>query len=569
VRSRAGSLLGALVAVFVLVTGCTGTPPVPVVTTPVAPVSPGISTDLGEIIVGMDSVAGGYNPHKVADQSAITSAMANLMLPSVFRPAADGTEQLDRTLMVSADVTNSKPYTVTYRLRGDASWSDGAPVAAEDFVYLWEQLRGVQGVVDAAGYRLIANITAREAGKVVEVTFTQPYPGWRTLFADLLPAHLLKDAPGGWASALADSFPATAGPFSVKTMDVGRGEIILQRNDRYWETPALAERLVLRRGDQTDLVDALRTKHEHVVMASTDAVGVEQLKALGSAVKIFTVPRPTVASVLLRPEGPELSDSHVRSAIAAFLDRNALIAAGTGGGPSARLRADALVLAPSRGDYKPTIPAAKWPAVKDVSGAEGLLTQAGYTKTSGVWLKNGRPLDVTVAAPADNEPYQKMAQELQRELSAVGVQVRLISPTAEQLVTQLAMPVPPGQTTNTDGAIDIALLPRPAGGDPAAVLADDFGCMRTGESAQYTPANLAGYCDTGQQAAIDAALTGAILLPDTLSQLEPQLWRDAVVIPLYQESESLAIRPEMSGVGVGAPLAGPFSGVVGWHRTGS
>jgi ABC-type oligopeptide transport system substrate-binding subunit len=111
------------------------------------------------------------------------------------------------------------------------------------------------------------------------------------------------------------------------------------------------------------------------------------------------------------------------------------------------------------------------------------------------------------------------------------------------------------------------LLPRPAGGDPAAVLADDFGCMRSGESAQYTPANLAGYCDTGQQAAIDAALTGATLLPDTLSQLEPQLWRDAIVIPLYQESDSLAVRPEMSGVGVGAPLAGPFSGADGWQRT--
>jgi ABC-type oligopeptide transport system substrate-binding subunit len=135
-------------------------------------------------------------------------------------------------------------------------------------------------------------------------------------------------------------------------------------------------------------------------------------------------------------------------------------------------------------------------------------------------------------------------------------------------VTQLATPVPQGQVSNTEGAVDIALLPRPAGGDPAAVLADDFGCTRTGESAQYTPANLAGYCDTGNQPAIDAALTGASLLPDTLGQLEPRLWRDAVVIPLYQESDTLAIRPEMSGVGVGAPLAGPFSGVTGWHRTG-
>ena len=50
--------------------------------------------------------------------------------------------------MLSAEVTKAEPYTVTYRLRGDASWSDSAPIAAEDFVYLWEHMRDAPGVVD-------------------------------------------------------------------------------------------------------------------------------------------------------------------------------------------------------------------------------------------------------------------------------------------------------------------------------------------------------------------------------------------------------------------------------------
>ena len=82
---------------------------------------------------------------------------------------------------------------------------------AEDFVYLRNQMSSQPGVIDPAGYRLISGITARDNAKTITVTFAKPYPGWRSLFADLLPAHLLKDAPGGFANGLNDSFPATAG----------------------------------------------------------------------------------------------------------------------------------------------------------------------------------------------------------------------------------------------------------------------------------------------------------------------------------------------------------------------
>src|SRR5882724_6211444 len=108
-------------------------------------------------------------------------------------------------------------------------------------------MRDEPGTLDSAGYRLISDIKADQGGKVVQVTFSAPYPGWRSLFNSLLPAHLLKDAPGGWDQVLESGFPATAGPFSIKQLDVTRGEIALERNERYWATPAIVESLILRR----------------------------------------------------------------------------------------------------------------------------------------------------------------------------------------------------------------------------------------------------------------------------------------------------------------------------------
>ncbi len=236
--------------------------------------------DTGEVVVGVSTLAGGYNPHDIADQSAITTALADLLLPSAFRPGPDGVPQLDRTVMSSASVTNADPYTVTYRIRSDASWSDAAPIAAEDFVYLWQQITGNPGAVDAAGYRLISDINARDAGKVVEVVFDKPYPGWRALFANLLPAHLLKDAPGGWAGALQNNFPATAGPYAIKTLDTDRGEVVLERNDRYWGEPATLDRIILRRADQTGVVEALEAGHDQLALARTDSVGANLLADL-------------------------------------------------------------------------------------------------------------------------------------------------------------------------------------------------------------------------------------------------------------------------------------------------
>ncbi|OLF15673.1 ABC transporter family substrate-binding protein [Actinophytocola xanthii] len=555
----------AVLALTVVLAAAACTPAPRLVETPVtSPVTDQVDTR--EVVVGVSSVAGGYNPHQITDQSAITTALANLVLPSVFRSGPDGIPRLDRTVMSSATVTSYDPYTVTYRIRSDASWSDTAPVAAEDFVYLWQQVTDSPGAIDAAGYRLISDINARDAGKVVEVVFAQPYPGWRSLFTNLLPAHLLKDAPGGWDGALQTNFPATAGPYAVKALDTDRGEIVLERSDRYWEEPPVLDRIVLRRADQSGIVDALDAGHDQLALARMDAVGVDLVGELSPAVPTRTVPRPSVSTLVIRPDRPQLTELLVRQAIVALLDRDQLVTAGTGTGPAAALRADAQVLAPSLPGYRSTVPTAAGtatPARHDPALAEQLLTQAGYTRASSGWVRDGQPLDIVVGAAEEREPARRIAEDVRRQLVAAGIATEVLTLPADELYGQLS---DTGGNTGDANTLDLAVISQPVGGDQATTLATNFGCAASGEDGQRSAANPLGFCDPAIQPTMDAALSGALSVTDALAAVEPILWRAAVSVPLFQEAETLAVRPEVSNVSLGPPLVGPFAGATAWRR---
>ncbi|MBB4968431.1 ABC transporter family substrate-binding protein [Saccharothrix violaceirubra] len=546
------------------VTACTATPPPPLV-----PSTPGMTVvpkeKLNEIVVGVDDVKGGYNPHTFAGQSTITTALASVLLPSTFRTAPDGGQVLDRTLLLDARVTRADPYTVTYTIRKDASWSDSAPVAAEDFVYLWQRMRSEPGVVDPAGYRLIDDIASREGGKVVEVTFAKPYPGWRTLFHDLLPAHLLKDAPGGWSTALDDSFPASAGPFSVKSLDRPRGEIVLERNDRFWEQPAALDRVVLRRASQHDIVGALKTGDDQAALVRADAIAMTDLAELGKAtpLTITQVPRAEVVQVLLRPAAPQLSDVRVRTAVMSALDRDELIAIGSRSGPGAGLRADAQIVPPTKSGYRKTLVAT------DPAATARLLSEAGFSKPdNGQWSREGRPLNLTIAAPEGVEPYVTIATQLQRRLALSGIASEVRTTPANEL---FGVDLAGTATSNGEPpeVVDIAVVPLVDTGDSAAVLASAFGCRSTtGDPGTPIPANLSGFCDQSIQPVIDDALTGRLLLAEALATVEPVLWQQAVAMPLFQVTDVLVTLPVAQGVSAGAPFAGPLSGASTWRREG-
>ncbi|AHH94296.1 ABC transporter family substrate-binding protein [Kutzneria albida] len=563
-----------LVLLGVLLAACTNSPPPPLVNSPVASTQPSQPADPTQVVVGVDSVAGGYNPHLLANQTTVARTLGELVLPSVFRSAPDGTPQLDQTLMNSAEVTSAEPYTVTYTIRKDAAWGDGPPIAAEDFAYLRDNMRSQPGVADASGYKLITSVSGRDGGRTVEVVFSKPYPGWRTLFHDLLPSHVLKDAPGGWAAALTETFPAAGGPFSIKRLDPERGEIILQRNDRYWGPSTKLQQIILRKADPSGLVKALTGGDDQLGLFPATKSTSDALAGGNHTLAVSTVPNPVLVQLLLRPSTPLMANPKIRAAVAAAFDRDSLISLGTGGGPAGQLRADSLVLAPSRPGFVPTIPGGGSPAKPDPAKVEQSLTEAGYAKTGGAWLRDGQPLNLVIGVPGDREPYSGLARLVQQQLTAAGIGSRVLNTNGDQLFSKVITATPtPTSTTNaaatgdSDSLVDIVIAPQPVSGDPATDLASAFGCRTGLPDGTSSPANAAGFCDRELQPAIEAALTGAMPLSDALATIEPALWKQNIAIPLFQLADVLAVRPELSGVSVGPPLVGPFAGAPEWQRS--
>lgn len=566
------AILGTAVAGLVLLACSPPAPPGDSPPPPGATTTPGAPSST-EVAIGVDELSAGFNPHTLADLSPTTAALSGLLLPSAFRQDSDGSWQLDRTLLLSAKRTSDNPFTITYRLRSDAAWSDTAPIAAEDFVYLAEQMRTQPGVVDPAGYQLIDQVRSRHGGKTVEVVFRQPYPGWRTLFNDLLPAHLLKDAPGGWADALDDGIPVSGGPYAIRSQDPARGQLVLERNDRYWANPAVLDRVVLREEDAAALAEALRSGDQQIAMLTTpDAIGVSTFAALGDAARLTTVPRPVVASVLLRPASEQLADDEVRQAVAAALDRDALIATGTASGPSTRLRAEAHVLAPSQLGYLPTIAESGHPVASGPAVLARLLTDAGYHRERSGWTRNGETLRLVVAAPDERYPYVTLAQRVADQLADAGIPTELVTPEGDVLFGTLLDHAPQRAAAEpvigeAGAEVDIAVVPQPAGGDPATVLASRYGCPPVVPPGQpQPPPNPASFCELSLQPFIEGALSGTIPLADALAVVEPALWRQVPAVPLFQEAAVLASTAEVSGVAPGGLLAGPFADLARWRR---
>ncbi|MGH3787351.1 MAG: ABC transporter family substrate-binding protein [Pseudonocardiaceae bacterium] len=571
-------LIAMVLIASVALAGCSPQPLPLVAPRPPTTSSSIASLPVREAVVVVDRFVGGFNPHTLADLTPVSGAVTGLLLPSAFRQTPTGQRVLDHTLLDSAAVTNTQPFTVTYRIRRDAQWSDVTPIAAEDFGYLADQMRTQPGVVDSAGYQLIDRVVSRDGGKTAEVVFHRPYAGWRTLFHHLLPAHLLKDAPGGWSRALDVGLPVSGGPFAMTLVDRSRGEMVLERNDRYWDAPAHLERIRFRQGSEAALTQALATGGaQGALFSRPNAITEALLRAADLEATSTVVPQPVLVSVLLRPGSRVLSDQRVRTAVAAALDRPSLIATGVAGGPSAALQADSQVWAPSAPDYRATAPASGIPMAMDPDTVRRMLTDAGYAPGPAGWARAGRPLRLVVAAPADREPYGTLAARVVNQLRTAGIEAELREVDPDELFgTMLGpgadeAPFRPGTAEAPDpvasgAGVDVVVLPQPTAGHPATQLASWYGCPLV-VPARLAPAppNPAKSCDLTLQPLIERALTQDDPTGTVPATVDAALWERAVTIPLYQPAALLVTTDQLRGITPGTPLEGPFDGANRWQ----
>ena len=627
---RAWLTVGVLVPALTLA-GCTVSPPPAPQSTETTRSTPAPPMRKTQIIMGIDSIGAGFNPHLLSDLSAVNAAIGALVLPSAFRPVPDlatptGSRwEMDPTLLISADVTGENPFTVTYKIRPEAQWTDNAPIAADDFWYLWRQMVGQPGVVDPAGYDLITGVQSIDGGKQAVVTFSRPYPAWRELFSNILPAHIVKDVPGGFPAGLASALPVTGGQFRVENIDPQRDEILLARNDRYWGPPAKPDLILFRRaGAPAALADSVRNGDTQVAQVHGGSAAFAQLSAIPD-VRTARIMTPRVMQLTLRANQPKLADSAVRKAILGMLDVDLLAAVGAGSDNTVTLD-QAQIRSPSDPGYVPTAP----PALTR-NDALGLLEASGYQIendtsasvtpppggpsasprpstgppeiTRGRISKDGKQLSLVIGVATNDPTSEAVANTAADQLRNVGI-----------AATVLALdPVALYRDALVNNRVDALVGWREAGGNLANLLASRYSCPALeattvstatptskppapsdpSVTARVTPAttaaiptstaptqthepgalvqapsNLTGICDHSIQSNIDAALAGTANINDVINAVEPRLWNMSTVLPILQDTTIVAAGPSVLNVSLSGSVPVGIVGDAGqWVKT--
>src|SRR4051794_18077121 len=151
--------------------------------------------DGGTVTMALEKDVPNFNSISGDGVSLEGQMVVNGIFPTTFVQQPDFTVKINNDLLDSASVTKSSPQTVVYKIKPSASWSDGTPISADDFIYNWQTQNGTDPGYSAAsstGYEDIDSVKGSDGGKTVTVTYSHPFADWQSLFGTLLPAHVMK-----------------------------------------------------------------------------------------------------------------------------------------------------------------------------------------------------------------------------------------------------------------------------------------------------------------------------------------------------------------------------------------
>ncbi|WP_073952221.1 ABC transporter family substrate-binding protein [Streptomyces kebangsaanensis] len=240
-----------------------------------------------------------------------------VVLPQVFVPQPDFSVALNTDLVTSATQTSTSPQTLVYKINPKASWNDGTPVTADDFIYYWRTNNGrdcppppesdasqTKGCLpqSTAGYDRIKSVTGSDDGRTVTVVMAKSFSDWKQLFGagyPLYPAHVAEKLSGAKAGDAAHmtaaqmtqgwqyfqktppSEYATAGPYRMQDW-TDNDHATFVPDPKWWgKTKPSLDRLIFKViTDATQEPTALRNNEVQAIYPQPEVDLVNQIKAI-------------------------------------------------------------------------------------------------------------------------------------------------------------------------------------------------------------------------------------------------------------------------------------------------
>jgi peptide/nickel transport system substrate-binding protein len=511
--------------------------------------------DGGALNYAADQEPTGFNNATSKDNGTSVYNITINMFPQAFHVQPDFSVKMDDQLLDSAEQTSADPQTIVYKIKQNAAWSDGTPISADDFIYLWEQQNGKiksNDVASTTGYDQIKSVTGADNGKTVTVVFNEPFTDWKSLFgvsSAILPSHYVKKRQGGWNTGL-DKEPEkipSGGPFLVKNYTPGQS-LTLVKNDKYFGQKAHLDSIVFRfLPESTTQPAALQNNEVDLIYPQPQLDQVQQVKAL-----------PDVNSEInfglsfehfdFNFKNEFLADAAVRKAIATGLNTEELVAR------TVKQFSDKAQPLGNR------IWMTGQPAYQDhfgqygkgdVAGAQKLLEDAGYAKGGdGIYAKGGKKISLRISTTAGNALRETQGELFQAQMKEVGIDIKIANLDSQKLFGE-ALP---------QGNFDIANF---AWVNTPFAVSSNRDIYRTGGGGNYGNYSNKQVDDLFQQAQseIDEAKSAELI-----NQIDQLLTDDMATIPLYQKPTFIAYRNTFANIRDNSTSEGPFFASSAWAQ---
>ncbi|MGA9884960.1 MAG: ABC transporter substrate-binding protein [Candidatus Acidiferrales bacterium] len=409
-----------------------------------------IGTSGGTLTIALRSEPKTLNPALASDQSSqdVIYCM-NADLIHINRQSQRTEPDLAQSWTVSRD---GRIYTL--HLRRGLRFSDGKPFTADDVVfsfrvYLDEKIDSPQRDLLIIGGKPIS--VEKVDAHTVRFTLPQPYAAAERLFDGfpILPRHLLQSAylkstfSKMWTVSSAPSQFAGLGPFRLAEYVPGQ-RIVLERNPYYWKRDASGKQLpylnkivflfvpsedaqVIRflSGD-TDVLSRFSSENYSVLQAQESArrFHVDDLGASLEYNFLFFNLNDLSSKKLPQIAAKQawFGDVRFREAVSSAIDRNAIVRLVYQG------RATPLAAQVTPGN-KLWLDSAIHSPVQSVQHARDLLKSAGFSwRSDGSLLDaHGKPVEFSILTSSSNAQRMKIATLIQSDLSALGMNVHVVS----------------------------------------------------------------------------------------------------------------------------------------------